>query len=171
MNFNAILDRDLPNIKTEIVDYLETQEVSKQNKKEKLYPKGYEYDVYRDILAKIKNAKIEIFVIDAYVNEELLNLYLEKIPKQVKIRILTNKPKGNFITVAKKYKGKPNVDFEVRQSSDCHDRLFFLDDECWAIGQSVKDAGRKPTYLIRIEGYAFFKNVFDNLWNNASKLL
>lgn len=140
-------------------------------KEEKVYPKGHIYDFYKDIRDIAKDAKNEVFVIDAYVNEELLNLYLEKIPVGVKIRILTNKPKGSFVTIAKKFKMKPKVDFEVRKSKDCHDRLFFVDNKCWVMGQSVKDAGKKPTYLIKIEGYDLFRTVFDNLWKNASALI
>ena len=144
---------------------------SKKGKEEKVYPKGHIYDFYKDIRNITKDAKNEVFVIDAYVDEELLNLYLEKIPIGVKIRILTKEPKGNFVTVAQKFKIKPKVDFEVRRSNDCHDRLFFVDDECWVMGQSVKDAGKKPTYLVKIEGYDLFRNVFDDLWKMASKLV
>ena len=139
--------------------------------KEKVYPKGYVYEFYRDVREITKNAKNEVFVIDAYANEEMLDLYLEKIPKAVKIRILTNKPKGKFITVAQKFKMQPDVDFEVRQSKDCHDRLIFVDQNCWVMGQSIKDAGKKPTYLIRIESYDLFRKVFDDLWNKSPMLI
>lgn len=141
------------------------------HKEEKVYPKGHIYDFYKDIRDITKDAKNEVFVIDAYVDEELLNLYLEKIPIGAKIRILTNKPQGNFMTVAQKFKTRPNIDFEVKRSQDCHDRLFFIDNECWVMGQSVKDAGKKPTYLVKIEGYTLFKKVFDDLWNVTSKLV
>jgi len=140
-------------------------------KEEKVYPKGHIYDFYKDIRDITKDAKNEVFVIDSYVDEELFNLYLEKIPVGVRIRILTNSPQGNFVTVAKKFKMKPDVDFEVRQSKDCHDRLFFIDNECWVMGQSVKDAGKKPTYLVKIEAYDLFREVFNDLWKNASALI
>ena len=140
-------------------------------KEEKVYPKGHTYDYYNDIRDIIKDTKTEVFVVDAYVDEELLNLYLEKIPIDVRVKILTNKPKGNFVTVAKKFKTKPKVDFEVRVSKDCHDRLFFIDNKCWVTGQSIKDGGKKPTYLVKIEGYDLFRNVFDDLWKNASPLI
>ena len=138
---------------------------------EKVYPKGHTYDYYNDIRDIIKDTKTEVFVVDAYVDEELLNLYLEKIPIDVRVKILTNKPQGNFVTVAKKFKTKPKVDFEVRVSKDCHDRLFFIDNKCWVTGQSIKDGGKKPTYLVKIEGYDLFRNVFDELWENASQLI
>jgi len=140
-------------------------------KEEKVYPKGHVYDFYKDIRDITKGAKNEVFVIDAYVDEELLNLYLEKIPIGIRIRILTNKPQGNFVKVAKKFKMKPNVNFEVRKSKDCHDRLFFIDNECWIVGQSVKDAGKKPTYLVKMEAYDLIRKVYDDLWKNASVLI
>lgn len=139
--------------------------------KEKVYPKGHVYDFYKDIRQITKNAEREVFVIDAYVNEELLDLYLEKISSGVRIRILTNKPQGNFIAIARKFRMRPNIRFEVRRNEDCHDRLFIVDENCWVIGQSVKDAGKKPTYLMKIEGYNLFKNVFEDLWKEASVLV
>jgi hypothetical protein len=138
---------------------------------EKVYEKGQIYDFYKDIREITQSAKNEAFLVDAYVNEEALDLYLDKIPSGIKIRILTNKPQGNFITVAQKFKTKPSVDFEVRQNKDCHDRLFFVDNTCWVIGQSIKDAGKKPTYLARIESHDLFKLVFENLWNASSVLV
>jgi len=162
MLFDAGFELPWKDLKLAPIDY---------GKEEKVYPKGHMYDFYKDIRDITKDVKNEVFVIDAYVDEELLNLYLEKIPLGVKIRILTNKPQGNFITVAKKFKVKPNVDFQVRKSKDCHDRLFFIDNKCWVMGQSVKDAGKKPTYLVKIEGYDLFRKIFDDLWKNASKIV
>ncbi len=82
----------------------------------------------------------------------------------VKIRLLTNRPTGNFLKVARKFKMKPGVIFEVRASEDCHDRPFFIDDECWVLGQSVKDAAKKPKYLVKIESTQLFRTVFEDLW-------
>jgi len=164
-------ERDLLDTGKKVRFVYESDKTTSLKEEEKAYPKGHAYAFYKDIRDITKNAKNEIFVIDAYVDEELLNLYLEKIPIGVKIRILTKKPQGNFVTVAQKFKIKPKVDFEVRRSNDCHDRLFFIDDKCWVMGQSVRHAGRKPTYLVKIEGYNLFRKVFDDLWKNASPLI
>jgi len=138
---------------------------------EKIYEKGQVYDVYKDIREIVQSVENEVFLVDAYVDEETLDLYLEKIPSSMKIRILTNKPQGNFITVAQKFKAKPGVNFEVRQNKDCHDRLFFVDNNCWIIGQSIKDAGKKPTYLIKIESQDLFRLVFEKLWDSSLALV
>jgi len=138
---------------------------------EKVYEKGQVYDFYKDIREITQQVKAEVFLIDAYPDEEVLDLYLEKISSGIKIRVLTNKPKGNFLTVAQKFKMKPGVDFEVRASNDCHDRLFFVDDACWVMGQSLKDAAKKPTYLVKIESHDLFRKVFENLWSQAQAVV
>jgi hypothetical protein len=140
-------------------------------KEERVYPTGYVYDFYKDILDIIKGAKNEVVVTDNYADEELINLYLEKIPEKVKIRVLTKEPKGNFVVVAKKFKTRPNMDFEVRKSTEWHDRWVFVDNECWVTGQSVKDAGTKPTYLVKLGAYDLLKKIFDEVWNEASPLI
>ena len=146
-------------------------QLAKEEPREKVYDKGQVYYFYTDIREITKNVQKEVLIMDAYADEDLLVLYLEKIPLNVKIRILTNKPQGNFIQIAKKFKIKPKVDFEVRRSKDCHDRLFFVDNSCWVIGQSLKDAAKKPTYLVKIKAYALFKKMFDDLWANSSILV
>lgn len=140
-------------------------------KGERIYGKGEVYDFYRDIRDITKHAKNEVFLIDSYVDEEALDLYIDKIPKGIKIRILTNKPQGQFFAVAKKFATKPNVDFEVRKNKDCHDRLFFIDNNCYIMGQSLKDAGKKPTYLVKIGSHNIFMNVFEKLWDESQQLI
>jgi hypothetical protein len=138
---------------------------------QKVYPKGYVYDFYKDMLDILKEAKNEVIITDNWVDEELINLYLEKIPENVKIRLLTKKPQGNFIPVAKKFKAKPTVDFEARTSNDWHDRWVFVDNECWVTGQSVRDAGLKPTYLVKLNGYDVLKSCFDEAWKKAAAIV
>jgi len=152
-------------------DDLRLSPIVHSKEEEKVYPKGHVYDFYADLLETIKTARNEVLIMDAYPDEAVLNLYIKKIPTEVRIRILTNKPQGDFLTVAKMFKSQPKVDFEVRQSKDCHDRIFFVDKGCWVMGQSIKDAGKKPTYLARMEGYDSFRKVFDDLWNSGTLLI
>lgn len=140
-------------------------------KEEKVYPKGHAYSAYKDILGILTGAKNEVIITDNYVDEELINLYLEKIPENVRIRVLTKEPQGNFMAVGKKFKIKPNVNFQVRKSMDWHDRCVFIDGNCWVMGQSVKDAGTKPTYLVKLEEHDLLKKAFDEVWNKSSPLI
>ena len=140
-------------------------------KEDYVYDKGQAYDFYKDIKAISLTANTEIFLVDSYVDEEVLDLYIAKLPTSINIKILTNKPQGNFLIISKKFKLKPNVKFEVRQSNDCHDRLLFVDNVCWVMGQSIKDAAKKPTYLVRIDASELFKKVFENLWKDSKVLV
>ncbi|MGH7838955.1 MAG: hypothetical protein ACREQC_14180, partial [Candidatus Binataceae bacterium] len=63
---------------------------------------------------------------------------------------------------------------ELRSSADVHDRAVFLDERCWVIGQSIKDAARKkPTYMIELDepllGVA--RDIYDRLWTAATVVI
>ena len=143
--------------------------------KQKVYKPWDTYEFYKDLKNLIKNAKQDLFISDGYVDEELLELYVDKVPISVNIRILTNKPKGNFLTVAKKFSQKPKAKFEVRKTKNVHDRVIFIDDSCYVFGQSIKDAAKqKPTYIIKLdikEIFTLCKKSYEDLWNQASPLL
>jgi ribosomal protein L31E len=140
---------------------------------EVIYRKEYAYNFYKDIKNIICSAKKEIIIIDSYINEELFNLYLEKIPPKIRIRIITNpnNPKGNFYVIAKKFALTPNIKFELKENNDCHDRMIFIDNNAWVIGQSIKDAGKKPTYLINVKkAYQLFE-IFKEMWSSSIKVI
>jgi hypothetical protein len=146
---------------------------------EKVYPPGFQYDLYKDIKEVIDQAKSEIFIQESYPSEELINLYLDKVHPEVKIRLLIGTPKGgnvgeraNFLAVAKKYSSRPGIHFEVRESQQVHDRLFFIDNDGWVIGSSIKDAAvRKPTYLLRLESSEILRMPFEDIWSKATKVI
>lgn len=141
--------------------------------KEIIYESGSAYDFYKDVKKILAHARIEVMIADPYVNEELLELYLEKLSSKIKIRILTNPytPKGNFYTVARKFALKPRIHFQVRETADCHDRAVFIDTEAWVFGQSLKDAGKKPTYLIQVNKSKELHRLFKTMWNKAIKTI
>ena len=144
---------------------------TKTTSKERVYEKGHPYDFYVDLVSITKDVMNEICIMDAYVDEELINLYLRKIQGNVKIRILTNNPQGDFITIAKKYQTQNSGRFEVKTSKDCHDRFLLIDNTCWVTGQSIKDAGKKPTYLLNVQSYSAFRKIFEGIWSLAQTII
>lgn len=114
-----------------------------------VYEPGEEYAFYRDLSSLIVTTTQDIFIVDAYLDEQVFNLYVDKVPGRAAVRILSNKISANVETVAKMYaKSRP---LELRSSADLHDRVIFLDQRGWVVGQSIKDAARKkPTYLIEL---------------------
>ena len=114
-----------------------------------VYESGDEYEFYRDLSSLIVTATKDILIVDAYLDEQLFNLYVSKVCDTATVRILSNKIGSNVETVARMYaKSRP---LELRSSADVHDRAIFLDSRAWVIGQSIKDAARKkPTYMIEL---------------------
>lgn len=112
-----------------------------------VYEPGDEYPFYRDLSSLIQTAIKDVLIVDAYLNEQVFNLYVSKVPGGGTVRILSNKIGTNVETVAKMYaKRRP---LELRSSADIHDRAIFLDQRGWVIGQFIKDAAKtKATYLI-----------------------
>src|SRR5208282_1071488 len=113
------------------------------------YEPGDEYGFYRDLSSIVATATKDIFIVDAYLDEKVFNLYVDKVPASATVRILSNKIGANVETVAKMYaKSRP---LELRSSADAHDRVIFIDERGWVVGQSIKDAARKkPTYLVEL---------------------
>ena len=108
---------------------------------------------------------------DTNHNEDLIDLYLSKAKEEVTMSVLIKKPMDNFIPVAQKFQMQMQNRFEVRQNPNVHDRMFFIDNICYIIGQSIKDAGKKPTYMIRVENGGIFRHTFDELWEKGTKIL
>jgi len=147
-------------------------EISEPQKGEKIYAPGDQYALYKDLKEIIGNAKSEVFIIDTYANEEIFDLYLEKVDQSVAIRFFTKEPSTTLITVILKFANKPNVNFEAKSSSNIHDRVIFVDStDCWVLGQSIKDAAsKKPTYLIPVESLKDMKNLYEDLWSKGNPI-
>jgi len=74
--------------------------------------------------------------------------YLESVPVSASIRIITQNMTGKFEAVAKRF-GQERNRFEVRVCQ-VHDRYLIVDDRAWIIGQSLKDAGKKPLAIMEL---------------------
>jgi hypothetical protein len=136
------------------------------------YEPADEYAFYRDLSSLIQAAAQEVFIVDAYLDEQVFNLYVSKVPNGAPVRILSNKIGTNVETVARMYaKSSP---LELRSSSHIHDRVIFLDQRGWVTGQSIKDAARKkPTYLIELDDplLTASRNIHSQIWAAASVII
>jgi hypothetical protein len=96
-----------------------------------MYESGEQYAFYRDLSSLIATAIREIFIIDAYLDEQVFNLYVDKVPTSATVRVLSNKIGINVKTVAKMYADGRSL--EPRSSADIHDRAIFLDQRGWVM--------------------------------------
>jgi hypothetical protein len=158
----------------EELDKYEAKSEHQEDSKERYYDSGDQFDFYLDIKKEISIAKSYLFIIDSYINEGLLEVYLEKLPPGIEIKILLNSknPRGNFMHVARMFARKKGVNFEVRESLECHDRAIFIDKTGWVIGCSIKDnAKNKPAYMIGLRNPQILEKIYRRIWLASQKLI
>jgi len=142
---------------------------------ESIYDLGSHFDFYLDIKEIINQATQNVFIIDSWIDGDLLEVYLKKVNPLLNMRILTNSNngKGNFLKIGNIFKSQYK-NFETRESPNIHDRAIFCDDgdKGWVMGQSIKDAAKnKPTYLIKLKNPRKLNNIYDKIWNISKKIL
>ncbi|MGI0056773.1 MAG: hypothetical protein ACREAK_05300 [Nitrosarchaeum sp.] len=151
---------------------IENGEHSENRRLEKVYTPSQEYEFYEDIKSIILTAQSEVFLIDSYASENIISLYLAKIPVGIRIMILVKNPQGKFIPIVTKFKKKHGKNFTVKINKKCHDRVFFVDKKCYVIGQSFDQAANnQPTYLCEIEKNGDFRNVYQPLFDKGKTLV
>jgi hypothetical protein len=134
------------------------------------YEPGDEYQFYRDLKKIVGFAARDLMVVDNYLDTQLFDVYMANVNPSVDVRVLTNQVGDSLRVVAEKFAKCGN--FELRSSTDVHDRVVFADDRCWVIGQSIKDAAkRKPTYIVEHSDSGTMKSIYENIWVNALHLV
>jgi hypothetical protein len=134
------------------------------------YEPGDEYRFYRDLKTIVGFAARELLVIDNYLDTQLFDVYMESVNPSVAVRVLTNQISEALRLVAEKCakRGK----FELRSSTDAHDRVIFADDRCWVVGQSIKDAAKKkPTYIVEHSGAMTMRGIYEPIWASALEVV
>ena len=110
--------------------------------KQGIFFNGQIFDAYKFVAGLIRKADKSIVVIDNYIDETILDLFVKK-RENVKITILTKKISRGLILDLKKFNTQyPLV--EVKEFQDAHDRFIIIDDrDVYHFGASLKDLGKK----------------------------
>ena len=144
---------------------------SEETVKEKIYSPDKEYDLYKELKKIFKEATRRVLIVDPYIDTTIYEMFIEGIPHNAKIRLLTTKPSVAVVQLGKKLRKKRPL--EIVDSTLIHDRCIFVDDKCWMLGSSLKDAARsKPTMLIQISTACneVFR-IYDALWKKGKDVL
>lgn len=142
--------------------------------KKQVYAAGEAYDFYSDFKAVVLSAKQSVFLIDPYTNEEVFNLYIDKLPNEITCRVLLGKVNDNLRAVIEKLKLSKTRQIEVKKSRGMHDRVAFIDNtQCWLLGQSIAEAAKKkPTYLVELPEELTPEKLsyYDEIWGKATNV-
>ena len=141
-----------------------------------VYEAGEEFKFFADLAAIVGAAQREVLIVDPYLDEEHLSLYGGRIANGVKFRALTNTAgrtgiRSSLESVGRKLK-KSQPSFEMKESSNIHDRMIFVDDRAWVTGQSIKDAAKtKPTYIVELNDPTPMRSVYEALWSSGQGIV
>jgi hypothetical protein len=114
--------------------------------KEVFFSKGEDYGAYRKIKDIMAQARVEILVIDSYVDENLLDM-CASLDASINVRVLSEHLKGDFKVGYRKLR-KQRGKIEVRTLSHFHDRFIVIDGRlCYQLGGSINHAGAKATVI------------------------
>jgi hypothetical protein len=137
-----------------------------------VYEPGDVYRFFKDLKSIISEAKSSIILVDPYFNGEAFDAYLGTSPEGVKIEILSEKYMDDVKHYADKHKQQYKSEIILRKSKEIHDRLLIIDQEdCWIIGNSIKDAAKKSTYLIPLSPIIASSkiDIYGQIWERANE--
>ena len=136
---------------------LEEQFNKFSSKRNTIIYEGKIYDAYSVMLDIFNEAKDEIIIVDNYVNKELLDI-LREVDK--KIIVISNNMNNELI---KKYESQyDNTQFV--SDNPFHDRYIILDrKEAYVSGMSLKDVGKKYSYINKIEESIFINELIKRI--------
>ena len=121
-----------------------------------------------DVLDIINRATSEVFLIDPYFDAPTFALLFNN-NTQFGIRTLCFQYFDAVQAYAQSLSASQSRTVEVRKSKLAHDRVIFVDDDCWIVGASIKDAGAKPTYLMPLTPSLGVekKRIYEGIWAGA----
>jgi hypothetical protein len=142
-----------------------------------VFAPGEPYDFFKALSAAVGSATKSIFIIDAYLDEQIFDSYISGLPTGVSVQLLTGTKHGvpaKLKPAVAMYNQQHGNVANVKISDEIHDRVLFIDNlSCWVMGQSIKDAAKaKPTYLLPLPtDIATLKlSHYELIWNNALAL-
>ncbi len=134
------------------------------------YAPGDVYRFYADLKEIINSAKSQIMIVDPYFDGVAFKDYLSTINCDINIQILANRYSKDINSYVSKHQDQYSTDIYIRKSKELHDRIIFIDDDiAWIIGGSIKDAGKKATYLIPLQPSLSVKKkeIYAEIWQRA----
>ena len=137
------------------------------------YAPGDVYRFFADLKEVINSAESEVIIVDPYFNGEAFDAYLASANAELNIQILADRYSKDINTYIQKHASQFQTQIELRRSKELHDRIIFIDhDVAWIMGGSIKDAGKKATYLIPLQTPIALakKQIYQEIWTNSKEV-
>ncbi len=137
------------------------------------YTPGDVYRFFADLKGIVNSATKSIMIVDPYFNGEAFDAYLSSVDPGVEVKLLADRYSKDIKQYVEKHRAQFKTVISLRQSAELHDRIIFVDDNiAWIMGGSVKDAGKKATYLIPLQTELVLakKKIYGEIWDRGAAL-
>ncbi len=142
-------------------------------------PVGNNFDAFSAISKVLESSKLDVLIIDPYMDESTLTDFAIAAPENVSIRLLTDTAdfKPSLEPAAKKwaqqYRSLRPLSIRLAPKKTLHDRAIFIDHtKAWMLTQSLKDfAKRSPAEIVRNDDSAELKiRAYEDIWTEAKEI-
>ena len=132
----------------------------------RIYEANESHRFKTDVLDIVCSANERVFIVDPYLDATFFALLFDN-GGSFAIRALCSQYFSAVNIYAESLSTHRNRKVEVKKSKLLHDRVIFIDDDCWIVGASLKDAGIKPTYLMPLPPIlsAEKHRIYDEIWD------
>ena len=137
------------------------------------YAPGDVYRFFKDLKEVIRSASSNVMIVDPYFNGDAFDAYLSTVSSELEVQILADRYSEEVSAYIEKHKAQFGTKLKLRRSKELHDRIIFIDnDVAWIMGGSIKDAGKKATYLIPLQTQLSLAKhkIYSEIWNRASEI-
>jgi hypothetical protein len=134
-------------------------------------------DAYTAIGKILKTAKVDVLIVDPYMDEKAVTDFAPLIASGITIRLLSDaqSSKPTLGPAAKRwpiqYGSAHPLEARLAAARSLHDRLIVIDQqEAWVLTQSLKDfAARSPASIIRVDRQIAQMKIeaYETLWLGA----
>jgi hypothetical protein len=137
------------------------------------YAPGDVYRFFADLKAILNTAQKSLLVIDPYFDGSAFDACLTSAPTGIMVQVLADRYASDVANYVVKHRAQFSSGIELRSSKELHDRLVLVDDDtAWIMGGSIKDAGKKATYLIPLAAPVAEakKSIYSDIWKRSAKV-
>lgn len=139
-------------------------------------PVGSSFDTYATIAKVFAEAKRDVFIVDAYLDDTVLVEFGEAVPQGVSLRLMADESsvKPTLAVAAGRWRSQHGaarpLAARLAPARALHDRTIFIDGaKAWSLSQSLKDfAKRSPAEIYRADDTADMKIAhYEGTWSTA----
>jgi hypothetical protein len=170
-NLNRVYNHGI--VFTTIYNAITSIEENLPHSEDQAFGPGAVYDFFQALTRVISSAEKSLFLIDPYIDAEVFDGYLSSLNQPRSIRLLVAKYPDIVRVAVSKFRSQHFVEIEARRSTEIHDRVIFVDGtECWVLGASIKDAGKRASYLAPLSSdVATVKlQMYERIWAGSSAI-